>query len=117
VNDLDENYVPRGESKDELLQTRLFSFRQGALVPASVVFDSFGAILGLLYSQGIPGFEPIGSIDDLGYFARQRLEFMKRLYSARHGVYRGTVAPLGGKVHVFGVDRGGVIKEYSKIRE
>ena len=43
VNDLDLNYVARdlapGQSKDDLLATRMYSFRNGALVPGAFVFD------------------------------------------------------------------------------
>jgi hypothetical protein len=62
------------------------------------------------------GFTPIASLDDLGYFARQRMEFVKRLYSQKHGIYRKSSAPVGGKVHVVGVGRDGEIRKYSKIR-
>jgi hypothetical protein len=117
ANDLDDNYVPPSSlPKEDFLRTRLLSFRQGALVPATIVFDSFGQILEIIRTVGVPGFNPISSVDDLGYFARQRLEFMKRLYSDRHGVYQGGSAPIGGDVHVYGVARDGVMKTYPKIR-
>jgi hypothetical protein len=120
VNDLDVNYVPRdrrhGQTKEQLLQERMYSFRQGALFPAAAIFDVFGTTLGMLYAQGIVGFTPIASLDDLGYFARQRLEFVKRLYDKRHGIYREPLAPISGKVHVVGVGRDGVPRDYSKIR-
>jgi hypothetical protein len=70
----------------------------------------------MLYAQGIDGFTPIASLDDLGCFARQRLEFVRRLYSQKHGIYRKSPAPLGGNVHVIGVGRDGVIRKYSKLR-
>ncbi len=69
-----------------------------------------------LYGHGIDGFTPIASLDDLGHFARQRLEFVKRLYSKKHGIYRKPLGPIGGKVHVVGVGRDGAIRKYSKIR-
>jgi hypothetical protein len=85
VNDLDDNYMPRdlrpGQTKEQLLQTRLYSFRQGALLPAAPVFDAFGVILRTIYAHGVEGFEPVASLDDLAYYARQRMEFLKRLYS------------------------------------
>jgi hypothetical protein len=118
VNDLDRNYVPlavrRGLTKEQLLQQQMLSFRQGDLRPAATVFDAFAEILSLLYAHGIPGFTPIASVDDLGYFARQRLEFVKRLYSQKHGIHRQSQAPIGGKVHVVGVDRKGVVQDYYK---
>ena len=70
----------------------------------------------MLYTHGVDGFEPVGSLEDLAYFARQRMEFLKRLSSKKHGIYTKARAPLGGEVHVFGVDRTGVMKAYSKIR-
>jgi hypothetical protein len=120
VDDFDGNYVPRdlrpGQTKEDLLRERIYSFRQGALLPAAGIFDMFRDILGVLYVHGIPGFTPMASIDDLGHFARQRLEFVKRLYSKKHGIYRDPVAAIGGRVYVFGVGRDGVVRKYSKIR-
>lgn len=55
-------------------------------------------------------------MDDLAFFARQRMEFLKRLFSKKHGIYRKSPAPLGGEIHVFGVARDGVAKTYPKIR-
>lgn len=120
VDDLDGRYVPRdlqpGQTKEQLLRSQMYSFRQGTLMPAAHVFDAFSTILQTIYSHPAEGFEPIGSLDDLAYFARQRLEFMKRLYSAKHGIYKKSPAPLGGKVHVFGVTREGEIRDYPKFR-
>ena len=120
MDDLDPNYIaPRlhpGQTKEELLQVQIFSFRQGVLLPAAPVFDAFATIIGRIYAHGIDGFEPIASLDDLAYFARQRMEFLKRLYSADHGIYKKPRAPLDGKVHVLGVTREGEIREYPKQR-
>lgn len=120
VDDLDGRYMPRdlqpGQTKEELLRERMYSFRQGVLLPAAPVFDAFGQILGMLYTHGVDGFEPVRSLDDLAYFARQRMEFLKRLSSKKHGIYTKAPAPLGGEVHVLGVDRNGVMKTYPKIR-
>jgi hypothetical protein len=120
VNDLDENYVPRdlqpGQTKEELLQTILYSLREGVLLPAAPVFDAFATILGTIYAHGVDGFDPVASLDDLAYFARQRMEFLKRLYSNKHGIYRKSPAPLGGTVHVLGVTPQGAIREYPKQR-
>jgi hypothetical protein len=119
VDDLDGRYVPRdlqpGQTKEELLRERTYSFRQGVLLPAAPVFDAFSQILAMLYTHGIDGLEPVGSQDDLAYFARQRME-LKRLSSKKHGIYTKSPAPLGGEVHVLGVDRNGEIKTYPKIR-
>lgn len=120
VDDLDGRYMPRdlqpGQTKEELLRERTYSFRQGVLLPAAPVFDAFSQILAMLYTHGVDGFEPVGSLDDLAYFARQRMEFLKRLSSKKHGIYTKSPAPLGGEVHVVGVDRNGVMKTYPKIR-
>jgi hypothetical protein len=63
VNDLDDNYMPRdlqpGQTKQQLLQARLYSFRQGVLLPAAPVFDAFTTILGMIYSHGVDGFAPL----------------------------------------------------------
>jgi hypothetical protein len=56
----------------------------------------------------------MSSLDDFGYFARQRMEFLKRLYSQEHGIYKKSPAPLGGVVHVFGVTLEGEIRQYFK---
>jgi hypothetical protein len=121
VDDLDGRYMPRdlrpGQTKEHLLSERMYSFRQGALLPAAPVFDAFSQILTMLYTHGIDGFEQVASLDDLAYFARQRMEFLKRLSSEKHGIYRKSPAPLGGEVHVFGVGRDGVIMTYPKIRK
>ncbi len=120
VDDLDGRYMPRdlqpGQTKDELLRERTYSFRQGVLLPAAPVFDAFSQILAMLYTHGVDGFEPVGSLDDLAYFARQRMEFLKRLSSKKHGIYTKSPAPLGGEVHVLGVDRNGVMNTYPKFR-
>jgi hypothetical protein len=120
VDDLDGRYVPRdlkaGQTKEDLLQARMYSFRQGALLPAAQVFDAFSGILRTLYAHQVEGFEPMGSLDDLAYLARQRMEFMKRLYSDKHGICKLSPAPLGGDVHVFGLTRAGELRKYPKIR-
>lgn len=120
VDDLDGRYMPKdlrpGQTKEDLLRERMYSFRQGVLLPAAPVFDAFSNILALLYTHQVDGFEPVASMDDLAYFARQRMEFLKRLSSKKHGIYTKSPAPLGGEVHVFGVDRNGVMKTYPKIR-
>jgi hypothetical protein len=118
VDDLDGNYVPQdaapGQSKEDLLNTRLYSFRLGALLPAAGIFDAFRDILQTLFANRIEGFAPMKSLGDLGHFARHRLEFVKRLYSKKHGIYREAAAPIGGKIHVVGVGRDGVIRKFSK---
>jgi hypothetical protein len=120
VPDLDRNYVPNdllaGETKEELLQRHPYSFWQGVLMPASAIFSVFRDILSILYAHGIPGFAPVASLDDFGYFVRQRLEFVKRLYDNKKGIYALPAAPIGGVVHVVGVDRQGGFHPYPKNR-
>src|SRR5581483_3165563 len=98
LDDLDGRYMRRdlqpGQTKEELLRERTYSFRQGVLLPAAPVFDAFSQVLAMLYRHGVDGFEPVGSLDDLAYFARQRMEFLKRLSSKKHGIYTKSPAPL-----------------------
>jgi hypothetical protein len=122
VNDLDINYIPvhrvPGETKDHVLRRVMFSFRQGVLLPASPVFDAFSRVLGVIYAGNVEGFEPLASLDDLGHYARVRMEFLKRLCSADHGIFKvGTLPPVAGDVHVLGVGRDGRIAEYRKLRQ
>ena len=106
-----------GEGKIGLLERRSYSFRQGVLLPASPVFDAFGQLLGALVAGGVEGFEPFDTLDDVGQFARVRMEFLKRLCSEKHGIYQeGTPSPIGGEVHVYGVGHDGRICRYSKHR-
>lgn len=69
-----------------------------------------------IYAQQVPGFTPIGSLDDLAFFDRQRMEFAKRLSSPKHGIYDAPSAGIAGDVHVIGVTRSGEIKRYGKLR-
>ena len=65
---------------------RWYSFRQGVLLPASPVFDGFAQLMGLLYGSGVPGFSPLASLDDVGHYARVRMEFLKRLCTSKYGI-------------------------------
>jgi hypothetical protein len=121
VDDL-ANYLRRdgspGESANELLHRITYSFRQGILLPASPVFDGFAQLLQTLWTVHAQGFAPLGSLDDVGHFARMRMEFLKRLCTAKYGIYReGVATPIGGVVHVYGVDIGGRVSEYMKQRD
>jgi hypothetical protein len=118
-NDLDLNYVPpalrHGESKRSLLSRVMFSFWQGVHFPASVVFQGFQDIMGPIYASGVDGFVTISSLDDLGFYARVRMEFLKRLYSPTHGIYaKGQTPPVGGDVHTYGVALDGEVRRYVK---
>lgn len=71
----------------------------------------------MIYTHRVDGFDPTASLEDLAYFARQRMEFLKRLYSDKHGIYKKAPPPLGGVVHVFGVTLDREIWKYPKIRD
>jgi hypothetical protein len=124
-NDLDdptEGHIKRdrrdGETKDDVLGRLTYSFRQGVLVPGARVFNGFGDLLGAMYAEKVEGFAPVDSLDDLGQFARVRMEFLKRLCTAKYGIYdENTPPPVGGKVHVLGVGRDGRICDYHKGRD
>jgi hypothetical protein len=121
-NDLDKNYIARdrqrGETKEDVLRIRMYSFRQGVLVPAAPVLDAFARIMSEIYARRIEGFAPLASLDDVGHFARVRMEFLKRLCTAEYGIYEvGTPTPIGGVVHVLGVGRDGEIRRYVKGRQ
>jgi hypothetical protein len=116
------SYIERdrvdGETKDDVLRRVTYSFRQGVLVPGAHVFTGFAEILGAMYSGNVEGFKPVDSLDDLGQFARVRMEFLKRLCSAKHGIYdENTPTPVAGKVHVYGVGRDGRICDYHKGKD
>lgn len=120
-NDLDRNYIPRdaapGEAKDDVLGRNMYSFRQGVLLPASPVFDGFAQLMGLLYGAGVQGFSPLASLDDVGQYARVRMEFLKRLCTSKYGIYAPQIdPPIAGDVHVYGVTRKGEVREYVKGR-
>jgi hypothetical protein len=102
-----------GEAQGDVLRRMTYSFRQGVLLPAAPVFEGFGVILNTLHRGGVPGFPPIASLDDLGHFARVRMEFLKRLCTAKYGIFaEGTPTPIGGTVFVYGVDRDGRVCEF-----
>jgi hypothetical protein len=120
INDLDVNYVARdlapGQTKEQLLQTRMYFFRNGVLRPSALIFDAFNAIMRAIYVQQIHGFTPIRSLNDLAFFDRQRIEFAKRLYSPKHGISKASSAGIAGEVHVLGVTRRGEVRRYGKHR-
>jgi hypothetical protein len=121
VNDLDLNYIPAhlapGETKPDVLARVMFSFRQGVLFPASPVFDGFSMVLGAIYAGNTEGFEPLSSLDDVGHYARVRMEFLKRLCTAKYGIFKpGTPTTVAGDVHVLGVGPDGRVAEYRKHR-
>lgn len=115
------NYVlndgQSGETKDDVLQRVTYSIRQGILLPASPVFDGFSNLMRAIWAGNVEGFTPLASLDDVGYFVRVRMEFLKRLCSTTHGIHNeGTPSPIGGDVHVYGVGRDGRTCRYPKKR-
>jgi hypothetical protein len=120
VNDLDTNYIARdlvpGQTKAQLLRTRMYLFRNGVLRPSAMIFDAFNTIMQRIYAQQLPGFRPIQSLDDLAFFDRQRMEFAKRLHSPQHGIAKATSPGIAGAVHVMAVTPSGEIRQYSKLR-
>jgi hypothetical protein len=117
LDDPDQGYVQRdrldGETKDELLQRVTYFIRQGVLIPGAPVFNAFQDLLHTMQGGKVEGFASIASLDDLGHFARVRMEFLKRLCTARYGIYaEKTPTPIGGQVHVYGVARDGRVCRY-----
>lgn len=110
VNDLDENYIrPRlvnGKTKDDVLGETIFNFRNGVIFPFVAVYDAFNEVLKRLHA-GEPGFARLNTLDKLAFIGRQRLEFVKRLYSEKHGIYNGPESPIGGDVFVLAMDPAG----------
>jgi hypothetical protein len=72
------------------------------LLPASPVFDAFSQLLQTIWIGQVEGFAPLSSLNDVGHFARVRMEFLKRLCTARYGIGEGIPTPVGGDVHVWG---------------
>lgn len=120
VDDLDANYIKRdlapGQTKSQLLRTRMYLFRNGVLKPSAMVFDAFNNTLQRIYAERIPGFPPVRSLDDLAFLDRQRMEFAKRLFSPQHGIAKAPSLGIAGTVHVMGVTLTGEIRAYHKLR-
>ena len=120
-NDLD-GYITKdrqhGETKDDVLRRVSYSLRQGVLLPGARVFHGFTEILNAMYAGRVEGFSPVASLDDLGQFARVRMEFLKRLCAPKHGIYDlNAPTPVAGKVHVIGVGGDGRICDYHKGKD
>jgi hypothetical protein len=118
-NDLDHNYIApdirRGETKDDVLLRRSYSFRQGVLVPAAFIFDGFTQLLDAMRVGGVPGFRPLATLDDVGQFALMRMEVLKRLCDPAKGIYAsGVPRTVAGVAHVYGVGRKGEVRAYPK---
>jgi hypothetical protein len=120
ICDLDDNYLPKetrpGERKDDVLQRTLWYFRNGVLLPAAPVFDAFTEIVRRLIFAQIRGFPKVESLETYAYVARQRMEFIKRLYQEHHGIYAEKGAPIGGGVFVYSIERERTFRVWKKIR-
>jgi len=120
--DLDDNYLPpqmaTGLTKDEVLKHVIWYFRNGVLLPAAEVSDAFTRIIQrLVLGEPVPGFPRVLSLEKYAYAARQRLEFVKRLYKEDHGIYaEKEPPPIDGEVFVYSVEADGTFRIYPKIR-
>jgi hypothetical protein len=120
VNDLDVNYIPRYNqggalTKEQVLSRTTFQFYNGAIFPGSVVFQAFTRIVEQVLQLAVPGFAHPMTVERFVLVIRQRMEFLKRLYSPTHGFYASNAVPLvGGVVHVYALDPGGQFYGASK---
>ncbi|GBE16557.1 hypothetical protein BMS3Abin15_00378 [bacterium BMS3Abin15] len=118
VNDLDDNYIrPRlrsGIIKKDILRKTIFNFRNGAIVPFAQIYEKYNEILKILINTGDGGFKKLNRLEKYSFIARQRLEFIKRLYSKKHGIYKREDSIIGKGVSVYAVDKKGYIYECSK---
>jgi hypothetical protein len=122
VDDLDGNYMPeyteRGLTKADVLDGMSFHFRNGVLFPGAFIFDGFSRVIEMIVQIGVPGFGPRAfTLERYAYVARQRMEFLKRLYSPTHGIYSPIVVPhIDGTVHVYSLAPDGTFMKNPKIR-
>lgn len=118
VNDLDNNYInPRlvgGLTKKDIIKKTIFNFRNGAIVPFAQIYSKFDEILKILISTGDNGFKKINKLEKYSFIARQRLEFIKRLYSKKHGIYKKEDSTIGKEVSVYSINKNGIIYKCSK---
>jgi hypothetical protein len=124
VNDLDDNYITRHRAADlrltkrAILANTTFWFRNGAVVPPTTeIVDAYNALAERLHSGSYRGFVSVRTLDHFAYIARQRMEFIKRLYSSKHGIYAEDDPPIAGKVYVYTVPPDGTVKECPKLKE
>lgn len=106
VDDLDRVVIPRAmeetgaSTKEEAMRGRLFFFRNGALLPAAMLFDSFTRLMEDVYRGGFENFDRVSSLDHYGALVRMRQEFIKRMFEPSKGLYSGGRPPIGGKIYV-----------------
>jgi hypothetical protein len=122
VNDLDDNYLAeyrdRGLSKTQVLEQISFHFRNGAVFPGAFIFDAFSQTIEMMVSvdPAAFGLHPF-TLVRYAYIARQRMEFLKRLYSPTHGICSPTAVPLiDGTVYVYTLAPDGTFTKNPKIR-
>lgn len=110
VDDLDRVVIPRAmeetgaSTKEEAMRGRLFFVRNGALLPAAMLFDSFTRLMEDVYRGGFENFDRVSSLDHYGALVRMRQEFIKRMFEPSKGLYSGGRPPIGGKIYVRSVD-------------
>lgn len=119
VNDLDDNYLPEytahGLTKTQVLDDRSFQFYNGAIFPGSFIFRSFDEMIGEIARIGPPGFPRAFTLERYAFVVRQRMEFLKRLYSPKHGIHSPDAVPLvEGKVYVYALALDGTFTEAPK---
>lgn len=121
VCDLDDNYLPNatqpGESKQAVLRRTLWYFRNGVLLPAAAVSDTYTQVVRQLVFAQIPGFPKVETLETYAYLARQRMEFVKRLYQQDHGLYEAKEAPIAGGVYVYSIEPDRTFRVWEKIRD
>ncbi len=119
VNDLDNNYISEitrrtGFNKVQIMKMHQFNFRNGVLFPFLAVYQHYTALIKHLLQGADPGFKTPRRLKHAAFLYRQRFEFLKRLFSAKHGIYRKRNAPVGGEIKVFTVSPSGSIHECYK---
>lgn len=120
VDDLDSVVIPRAmaetgaTTKAAAMRGRLFFFRNGALLPAAMLFDSFTRLMEDVYGGGFDNFERVSSLGHYGALVRMRQEFIKRMFEPSKGLYSGEIPPIGGTIYVRSVDLEGVIRDHGK---
>ena len=119
VNDLDDTYLPEytkhGLTKTQVLDERSFQFYNGAIFPGSFIFRGFDQMIQEITRIRPPGFPSAFTLERYAFVVRQRMEFLKRLYSPKHGIYSPDAMPLvEGKVYVYALAPDGKFTEAPK---
>jgi hypothetical protein len=115
-NDLANHITQYGRPGETLMQTLGHTqalYRNGVLLPAIGVVDSFRAILNALIAGGYEGFAPIDSLSSYSAIVKMREEFVKRLFDRDKGVYMAAARPVAGTVYVWRVELDGSIYNHT----